>query len=127
MYNSTDLNGINNTELIIEVGGEDKEKLVNLMYIYTPQYGDNINITKLGKKEKYELNNLPTGKYEFKYTARDSDAQKEEEFLVKNKGSFIDSKMRYSLKSLNSSAISFHKLIYLLFDSISLIQSSVSV
>ena len=87
LYDSKDLNYNKHTDLIIKFEDEDKEKLVNLIMIYTPENGGESKQTTINiKNNNYEIKreNLATGKYEFKYTIKE-EGESEEEFDFKNK------------------------------------------
>ena len=84
LYNSTDLNYNRNTELKIEIGGEDKNKLTNLIVIYTSINGDNNEQQLLvDQNDIIKIDNLKPGKYEFKYKVQE-EGELEEEYIVKN-------------------------------------------
>ena len=83
LNNSTDINGNKNTELEIEIEGKDRQKLVNLIIIYSSENGDSIEMSKLEYNDKIIINNLKIGKYEFKYKIKEEEI--EEEFIIKNK------------------------------------------
>ena len=86
-YNdSVDESNNKNTELVIEIEGDDKDKLVNVKYIYVPIDRDEAITGNLNRAENYKItaNNLPVGKYEFNYTAKDAN-EPEEEYIIKNR------------------------------------------
>ena len=86
-YNdSVDENGNKNTELVVDLEGEDRDKLINLKYIYFPLGEGEIKTGNLIRADTYRLtaNDLPLGKYEFNYTAQEV-GEPEEEFILKNR------------------------------------------
>ena len=82
LNNSTDNNGNKNIELIIKIGGTDKDKLENVISYYTKD-GNSPKKISLGKGTNYEIkkDSLSVGKYEFSYIAEGD----EEEVIIKNK------------------------------------------
>ena len=75
-----------NTELVVELDVEDRDKLINLKFIYFPLDDGEIITGNLTKADTYRLtaNNVPSGKYEFNYIAQEV-GEPEEEFIIKNR------------------------------------------
>ena len=80
LYNSTDNKGNPNKKFKIAVGGQDKDRLEQLIIIFISDKGDTEKDYK-DKKDLYEIEVTKTGRYEFMYKVEDE----EEEFKIKNK------------------------------------------
>ena len=77
-HNSRDNNDLNR-ELIIEIGGDDAEKLKKVKYNYNSLYNDESESGNLTIVENnlIKKNDLKTGKYEFIYTVLDDEGEEE--------------------------------------------------